>query len=193
MLQWPIFDTFPQLRQNVLSTHVLEASRAPIELSPLMQYPYALPSEVDRIIDTFQRNVNFWMPTISLYRINQVREIVLSRRNDLTCDVCIAMLVMALGWACEYVEQKLRNDDGTEESVRHSWTMSSLYFEAASRANFITQMEMSPVAAQCLLLTALSPPYCNLDQLRFCLLLTLRPACFSLSCNDQYRLGRYWT
>ncbi|RFU28824.1 hypothetical protein B7463_g7514, partial [Scytalidium lignicola] len=157
MLQWPIFDDCEGLRQNIKNTVVLEAGRAPIEFSPLIRYPYVTADEVDRIINTFQQNVNFWMPTISLDQIQKVRQIVLTGQNDLTSDVCLAMLIMALGLACEFVEQKLHHDSKMESVAYRHLQMSSLYFEASSRASAVAQMEMTPVSAHCSLLTVLSP------------------------------------
>ncbi|KAH8819031.1 hypothetical protein F5884DRAFT_848371 [Xylogone sp. PMI_703] len=146
MLQWSIFDDCIGLRENIRSTLVLEAERAPLQLSPSIRYPYVTSNEVDRIIDIFQQNVNFWMPTISLERIEKLRRIVLTGQSDLSSEVCLAMLVMALGLACESVECRLplRHGSGIGELSGHRLQMSFLYFDAASRASSIAQMEMTP-------------------------------------------------
>lgn len=158
VLQWPHFDVFPSLRENYVSIFQLEQSRPALITSPTSFHPYVTPDEVDMILDSFQHNVNFWYPTLSQGQLESVREVLISgRMSEDNTETCLALLTMALGYACETtVGLNLSGDLSVNEKRRHGSKrkMGDLYFESALKKMYAALMDVSPTATHCLFLAA---------------------------------------
>lgn len=152
MLAWQIFDSDEELHRGVASMYRLERLRPPLTLSATMTFAYASPIEVSEARDCFTRNVNYWMLILTLAELDRLEGIVLSGVSTLDPDFCLAMSVMALGWACNLLEDQIK--DGIikpmDQPSRRKLHMSSLYFQAALHVLPRVQLETTRVTAQCL-------------------------------------------
>lgn len=124
-------------------------------------YPYISPVDLDAILDTFQRTVNFWYPVLSLTQLDSTRNLVVQNLLESTDLVtsCCAQLVMALGCAGEVVTGLVHSEDTTPsrdevDFRRARKAMGDLYFDGALRAMHMVHSEMSCMAVQSLFFTA---------------------------------------
>jgi hypothetical protein len=124
-------------------------------------YPYLSPVDLDSILSAFQRGVNFWYPTLSLAKLDNVRSLVTQDLLESSDPVtsCCAKLVMALGCASEVVGGLVHSEDVTAsreeldfKSARRS--VAELYFDGALKAMHMVHSEMSCMAVQSLFFTA---------------------------------------
>ncbi|ETS85922.1 hypothetical protein PFICI_03947 [Pestalotiopsis fici W106-1] len=162
ILSWSHLDAFPTIRQNYTSIFQLEQSRTPLATRSNTMYPYISPVDLDAILDTFQRTVNFWYPVLSLSQLDSTRNLVVQNLLESTDLVtsCCAQLVMALGCAGEVVTGLVHSEDTapSRDEVdfrRARKAMGDLYFDGALRAMHMVHSEMSCMAVQSLFFAAL--------------------------------------
>lgn len=161
ILSWSHLDAFPTIRQNYASIFQLEQSRPALATRTNSMYPYISPVDLDAILDSFQRTVNFWYPVLSLSHLGSTRDLVannLLEGTDLVTSCC-AQLVMALGCAGEVVTGLVHSEDtipSREEMDfrRARKAMGDLYFDGALRAMHMVHAEMSCMAVQSLFFAA---------------------------------------
>jgi len=175
ILAWPHFDCYPELRnadkRASASIFDLEQARSAsaVASTPSM-LPFTSSDEVESIVESFQQNINFWYPTLARSHLDQITDKILRGVLGNDCESCLALLVMALGCACDVTASALDNDSENEaaeltEGPRsrserafrpqsHRQKMGGLYFDCAmSRLHFAYQ-EVSRPALQCLMYTA---------------------------------------
>jgi hypothetical protein len=112
--------------------------------------------ELDCLLDSFERNVNFWYPTLSRTTRTEVEVRVLSNSLEEDVDSCLALLVMALGCASELVRcATMDRPDTLDAEKRRRWQLlSGLYFNIAFKKIYLAQAESCTEAVQCLFYTA---------------------------------------
>ena len=160
ILQWPQFDMLESLRRECVSVFRLEQSRMPLKISSAPVYPYVGLEEIDAILDSFQTNVNFWYPTMSLAQLEVVRELAQSGRiTDEGPEACLALLTLALGCACQATKSSVGADQSqlNENDAKNraaTLKLGGIYFEVALKKLHIAQMIVSTPATQCLFFVA---------------------------------------
>lgn len=158
VLQWHHFDVFPSLRTDYQSIFHLERSRPALRLSQAALLPYLGDDDLAGILDAFERNLNFWYPTVSDGQLRAVRAIIAGGAPaEDSLESCLALLVMALGCASE-VTSNLELSDGftAEEAARRASRrkMGDVYFEGALKKLHVVHLSLSSTAAQCLFFIA---------------------------------------
>lgn len=139
----------------------MENSRTPILENTTVMYPYACEDEIGSIVRAFQQNVNFWYPTMSKSKINELETKIKKGNLDQSTHSCLALLMMALGCASRSLVSTFMNDDvDSEESEyqRRQRLMGQVYFDGAIKKMHMVFMDVSIEAAQCLLFTASVSP-----------------------------------
>jgi hypothetical protein len=158
VLQWPHFDVFPSLRENYVSIFQLEQSRPALVMSLASFHPYVAPDEVYMVLDSFQHNVNFWYPTLSQDQLEGVRELLISGRpSEDNTETCLALLTMALGYACQAtvgLDPGGNLDENEKRRHGSKRRMGDLYFESALKKIYVALMDVSPTATHCLFFAA---------------------------------------
>lgn len=158
ILAWPHFDDFPSLREDhSLSVFHLESSRAPLAPRATTVHPYASRSEIDRVLQSFQRNVNFWYPTMSVAQAAEVQVHIAAGMFADSVKSCLALLVMALGCASELVRSYEEHEDPDSDELElrsHRCAMGQLYFDCAFKKIYLAQAECTVDAVQSLFFTA---------------------------------------
>lgn len=157
ILAWPQFAGFHALRHDH-STPVfqLESTRPPLPSRPVAIHPYIGKYEIDETVQSFERNINFWYPTMSREKTMQLRRDIMSGVIDESTGSCLAFLVIALGCAGELICNFAENENPDSESLdlqNQRRTMSELYFDIAFKKIYLAQAECSVEAAQCLFFT----------------------------------------
>ncbi|KAH8199777.1 hypothetical protein TruAng_006058 [Truncatella angustata] len=149
-------------KKRLRTSHALEQSRPSLLMRSNSMYPYLSPVDLDAILDSFQRTVNFWYPVLSRTQLENTRLLVsqgLLESTDLVASCC-AQLVMALGCAGDVVGSLVHSEDtsANREEVefrRARKAMGELYFDGALRAMHMVHSEMSCMAVQSLFFAAL--------------------------------------
>ncbi|KAH7133776.1 hypothetical protein EDB81DRAFT_845236 [Dactylonectria macrodidyma] len=159
ILQWPHFDVFPSLRTDHNSIFHLEQSRSILPIRPNAMYPYVSIDDIDAILDAFERNLNFWYPTMSQ---DQLRRIRLSLQagvpSDDSVEACLTLLTMALGCASQTVEGLAAGQVLTKEEARKRLMkrrMGDIYFECALKKLYVAHLHTNSEATQCLFFAAI--------------------------------------
>ncbi|KAH8697870.1 putative C6 transcription factor [Talaromyces proteolyticus] len=159
ILTWPHLQDFHALRQNYSgSVFHLESLRPPLKHRTAGIVPYASKSEVECILQSFERNINFWYPTLSRATAIMVQQQILSNNLDEDISSCLSILVMALGCASELVHSATVDtiEKSTYSEQRDRWQLiSALYFDYAFKRIHLAQAECTTEAVQCLFFTAL--------------------------------------
>ncbi|PGH15985.1 hypothetical protein AJ80_05361 [Polytolypa hystricis UAMH7299] len=159
ILAWPHFDHLQSLRQDYsFSVFNLENSRPSFPQLPSAIQPYASRSDIERTIQNFSQNVNFWYPTMTRTKLRASQQIMTSGRLDDSESSCLALLVMALGSASALVASVAEYDDPVPEETenRSQWkVMSELYFDSALKKLHVAQMECTIDSVQCLFFAGL--------------------------------------
>lgn len=157
ILAWPQFADFHALRQeHSISVFHLESTRPPLPSRPVAIHPYIGKYELDETVQSFERNINFWYPTMSRERTTQLRREIMSGVIDESTGSCLAFLVIALGCAGELVCTFADHENADNESLdlqNQRRTMGELYFDIAFKKVYLAQAECSVEAAQCLFFT----------------------------------------
>ena len=166
ILQWPHFDGFPSLRNDYKSNFRLEQERSPVKTNSRSVYPYISPEETDSILQSFQRTVNFWYPTLSTSHLETARCMVNSGsfEGD-SVEVCLSLLIMALGCASEVVSGELgETTSGTDTTDKQRSVstrrrgLGAIYFNSALKRLHFTSLEVTSATAHCLFFAALVVP-----------------------------------
>ncbi|KAK9642893.1 hypothetical protein HCH54_008332 [Aspergillus fumigatus] len=162
ILAWPHFNDFQSLREDhSFSVFHLESSRAPLAPRPTTVHPYASRSEIDRVVHSFQRNVNFWYPTMSVAQAAEVQVHIAAGVFGDSVKSCLALLVMALGCASELICSYAAHEDPNSEELElrsHRRAMGEIYFDCAFKKIYLAQAECTVDAVQSLFFTAYIPP-----------------------------------
>lgn len=148
VLSWAIFSPFPTLRATEYHpVFQLEHTRPPLAIRQNVVYPFVAEFESQVLADAFQRNVNFWYPTMSLWTVGRLWQKI--RHNDYDCSLesCAALLVMALGSACELIESIKSQQEGANAYPKNAGL---LYLDAAMKLLPVATTENSALAVQCL-------------------------------------------
>lgn len=157
VLHWPHFDVFPSLRQNYVSVFNIEQSRSPVSERPTSMFPYVGSEDLRQIILSFQYNINFWYPTMSFAKINDLRLIVSEGNISNDTPSCLALMVLALGCASQSVEKMYDGDELDPMDIdyqRSRRSMAEMYFDGVLKKIHIAHMEMSTAATQALFFVA---------------------------------------
>jgi len=120
-------------------------------------YPYLSSDVVERIIDAFQQNINFWYPTMSKNKIRDLKAKITPGDLDQSCHSCLALLLMTLGCACDSISTIFtggESDMEDSEYQRQRRAMAETYFDGAMKRLHTANFEISTDAAQCLLFTS---------------------------------------
>lgn len=159
ILQWPHFDVFPSLREDVKPIFSLEQGRPPMVISQNPMYPYVDTETVNGILDAFQRNVNFWYPTLSQGQMERVKE-VLERGvpGDESVLCCLALLIMALGCVSQAATSLRAAETNGEVDEEKQWRirrarMGDAYFQLALKKLHIVHLDVTSESTQCLFFT----------------------------------------
>jgi hypothetical protein len=157
VLHWPHFDVFPSLRQNYVPVFNIEQSRSPVSERPTSMFPYVGSEDLRQIILSFQYNINFWYPTMSYAKINDLRLIVAEGNVGYDTPSCLALLVLALGCASQSVEKMYDGDELNRMDTdypRSRRSMAEMYFDGVLKKVHVAHMEMSTAATQALFFVA---------------------------------------
>lgn len=156
ILHWPIFDSFPQLRQeNVVKSGAIfwmENSRQR-NIGRDSTIPFLSEDELDRLIVAFSGTINFSYPIISQAALDNLRIQYSALEMDNSTRTCLTLLVMALGCAAETV---LAEDNRKLIRLRF---LGRIYFDAAVSRLHAAYSTISTESIQCLALTALYYAY----------------------------------
>ena len=154
----PFAASFPSLRTIFRPIFLLEKNRPPIPFQARSIRPVFTTDEVQRLITSFQNNVNFWYPTVSKITLQCLFERAQNGFVDNTCEDCAALLMLALGAASELIKPvHLENEQPSFEARRRQselMTMASVCFEEAIKLLSLAYMEISTISTQCVFLAA---------------------------------------
>ena len=138
-----------------MPSFTLEQSRILVPDRGTTMYPYMGPDDLNDIIESFKRNVNFWYPTMSIAKIHGLGLMV--RHGDVgnSTTSTLALLVLSLGCASQYVETYYSTEfprDGESQDDRSLKSMADIYFDGVLKNIHVAHMEVSSAATQCLFL-----------------------------------------
>ena len=158
VLKWTNFANFPELRSlEGVSIFQLEQHRSPVLEKRSVMYPYVSPDTIEVIIDAFQQNINFWYPTLSQQKIDSLKATIISGDLDQSCHSCLALLLMALGCACDSIAPLFKGGDvdlTATEYHQQRREMAESYFDGAMKRLHTASFEISIDAAECSLLAS---------------------------------------
>lgn len=158
VLQWHHFDGFPSLRNDYTPIFQLEQTRPALSMKVATVHPYVTAEDVDSILNSFQRSVNFWYPTMSQSQLDRIRSVLNSGvTSEDSIEASISLLTMALGCANQATSALDNNAElsGQEKRWRTSRRqMGDVYFDAALKKAYNAHLTVSSVSAQCLFFVA---------------------------------------
>ncbi|KAF4969031.1 hypothetical protein FSARC_3685 [Fusarium sarcochroum] len=159
VLQWPHFDVFPLLRHDGESIFHLEQSRTPLSVAANPMYPYVDAEDIYAILEAFERNVNFWYPSMSQAQLDRTRATL---QNGMpaedTVHSCLCLLTLALGCASQAAEDLrfLSEPDAVEkEKKARKRKLGDIYFQLALKKLHVAHLQVDSESTQCLFFTAL--------------------------------------
>ncbi|POR38837.1 Uncharacterized protein TPAR_00966 [Tolypocladium paradoxum] len=159
VLQWHHFDVFPSLRNDYTPIFQLEQSRPPLSMKLATAYPYVTAEDVDAVLASFQRSVNFWYPTMSRSQLDRIRAVLNAGVTaEDSIEACLALLTMALGCASQVTAGLGASAELSDQEKRWRTSrrqMGDVYFDAALKRAYIAHLSVSSVSAQCLFFVAL--------------------------------------
>ena len=120
-------------------------------------FPYVGSEDLGQIILSFLYNVNFWYPTMSYAKINDLRQIVTEGNVGNNTVSCLALMVLALGCASQSVEKMYDGDEPSPVEVdyqRSRRSMAEMYFDGVLKKIHTAHLEMSTAATQALFFVA---------------------------------------
>jgi hypothetical protein len=157
VLQWPHFEPFPALRLQLgESMFRLENHRTEIPQRQL-GHPYSSEEDMETILTSFRRVINFSYPVMSVLRLAQLETKLSSGDLDDSSTSCLALLTMALGCAGEVMKGMLEADHQLPAEFPQSPRFQSLghvYFDAAVKKIHHAYAYTNIEAAHCLLSAA---------------------------------------
>lgn len=154
ILSWPQFAEFGNLiKERGFSVFRLESTRAPLAHRPCMVQPYMPKQDVERTVRSFERGINFWYPTMTRTMTQELQTLIISGTFGDSLPSCLALLIMALGCACELVGSFARRETpnaSDADSQRQRRLMGELYFDSAFKKIYLAQAGFTAEAVQCL-------------------------------------------
>ena len=157
VLQWPHFNVFPSLKAGYTSIFQLEQARSPVILDPI-SYPYTSATEIEEVLESFEHTINFSYPTMSRSQIEKSRELIVSGVRGLdSADLCLALMVMALGCASQVVSGLAKADPPSEPEILYRTErkrMGDMYFSGALSKLYVAHTSMNATATHCLFFIA---------------------------------------
>jgi hypothetical protein len=149
---------FPSLRAQFRPIFQLESSCPPIPFQPRSIRPVFTIEEAERLLTSFQLNVNFWYPTVSKATLQILFEKMQNGFIGNSCEDCAALLVLALGAASELIKLVHSSVEprGFESRQHQSelMTMATVCFDEAMKLLSVAYMEISTISTQCVFLAA---------------------------------------
>ncbi|KAF9894145.1 hypothetical protein FE257_009118 [Aspergillus nanangensis] len=159
ILAWPHFKEFHALREDHgFSVFALETNRAPFMPRPSTVHPYASKGEIETIIHSFQRSINYWYPTMSLAVVEDLQRQATAGTYDESTKSCLALLTIALGCASDLVGSFSLDESAEPVELEHRTqrrAMGELHFDCAFKKVYLAQAHCTTEAVQCLFFTAL--------------------------------------
>ncbi|KUJ11143.1 putative C6 transcription factor [Mollisia scopiformis] len=156
---------FPSLRAQFHPIFLLESKCPPMPVQPRSIRPVFTTDEAERLLTSFQRNVNFWYPTVSKATLQVLFEKVRNGFMGNTCEDCAALLVMALGAASELIHVVFSQTESrgfqSRQQQSELMTIANVCFDEALKLLTVAYMDVSTIATQCVFLAAL---YCSFLQ-----------------------------
>jgi hypothetical protein len=124
--------------------------------------PVFTTEEAERLLTSFQLNVNFWYPTVSKTTLQILFDKMQNGFNGNSCEDCAALLVLALGAASELIKLVHSSVEPRGfESRQHQnelMTMATVCFDEAMKLLSVAYMEVSTISTQCVFLAAFVEP-----------------------------------
>ncbi|RBQ79950.1 hypothetical protein FVER14953_21102 [Fusarium verticillioides] len=134
ILQWPHFDVFPLLRHDGDSIFYLEQARPPLTVASNPMYPYVDAEDITSMLEAFERNINFWYPSMSQEQLGNIR--------------CASQAAEDLRFTAE--------PDATEKDRRlRKRKLGDIYFQLALKKLHVAHLQVDSQSTQCLFFTAL--------------------------------------
>ncbi|KAG8359591.1 hypothetical protein FVEN_g2831 [Fusarium venenatum] len=159
ILQWPHFDVFPLLRHDGESIFYLEQSRKPLSVAANPMYPYVDTEDIASMLEAFERNVNFWYPSMSQEQLGSIRDTLQSGMlSDDSVHSCLCLLTLALGCASQAAEDLrfITEPDPTDKDRRmRKRKLGDIYFQLALKKLHVVHLQVDSESTQCLFFTAL--------------------------------------
>jgi hypothetical protein len=140
-----------------MSVFNIEQSRSPISERATAMLPYVGSEDLRQIILSFQYNVNFWYPTMSYAKINDLRLVVTEGNMGNNTPSCLALMLLALGCASQSMEKMYGGDEPSPMEMdyqRSRRSMAEMCFDGVLKKIHIAHMEMSTAATQALFFVA---------------------------------------
>lgn len=158
ILHWPVFDSFPELRQeDVLksgSVFRMESARTrSIQANPIVHL--LSETELDRLVDAFSMSINFSYPIVSQRSINYLKYHYSTGDLDHSTKTCLILLILALGCAAEMVAIADEPAEVGEHRLMRFRMLGRVYFDGAMSRLHTAYCSTSAESIQCLALTAL--------------------------------------
>ncbi|KAL9562293.1 hypothetical protein ACKAV7_013376 [Fusarium commune] len=159
ILQWPHFDVFPLLRHDGDSIFYLEQARPPLAVASNPMYPYVDAEDITSMLEAFERNINFWYPSMSQEQLGNIRATLQNGMpSEDTVHSCLCLLTLALGCASQAAED-LRftaEPDAAEKDRRlRKRKLGDIYFQLALKKLHVAHLQVDSESTQCLFFTAL--------------------------------------
>ncbi|KAK2474374.1 hypothetical protein H9L39_14334 [Fusarium oxysporum f. sp. albedinis] len=159
ILQWPHFDVFPLLRHDGDSIFYLEQARPPLAVASNPMYPYVDAEDITSMLEAFERNINFWYPSMSQEQLGNLRATLQTGMpSEDTVHSCLCLLTLALGCASQAAED-LRftaEPDAAEKDRRlRKRKLGDIYFQLALKKLHVAHLQVDSESTQCLFFTAL--------------------------------------
>jgi hypothetical protein len=158
VLQWHHFDVFPSLRNDYESIFHLEHSRLSLKLSNSTLFPYLHQDDLSSILESFERNVNFWYPTVSQHQFEIIHSILATGApTDDSPQTCLALLIMALGCASQVTSNLTSAESFSAEEIKRRAArrrIGDIYFEGALKKLYVAHLTLNSTATQCLFFVA---------------------------------------
>lgn len=122
-------------------------------------YPYVDTETVEGILEAFQKNVNFWYPTLSQSQMEKVRGVLeggVPADESVLC--CLTLLIMALGCVSQAATSLREAENHGEVEEEKQWRirrakMGNVYFQLALKKLHIVHLDVSSESTQCLFFT----------------------------------------
>ncbi|KAF5724848.1 nitrogen assimilation transcription factor nirA [Fusarium mundagurra] len=159
ILQWPHFDVFPLLRHDGDSIFYLEQARPPLAVASNPMYPYVDAEDINSMLEAFERNINFWYPSMSQEQLGNIRATLQTGMpSEDTVHSCLCLLTLALGCASQAAED-LRftaEPDAAEKDRRlRKRKLGDIYFQLALKKLHVAHLQVDSQSTQCLFFTAM--------------------------------------
>jgi hypothetical protein len=135
--------------------------------------PVFTTEEAERLLTSFQLNVNFWYPTVSKAMLQTLFEKMQNGFIGNSCEDCAALLVLGLGAASELIKFTHSSEKHRGfESRQHQgelMAMATVCFDEAMKLLAMAYMEISTISTQCVFLAAfVESPISLLEKTSLC-------------------------